>query len=64
MGMPASERGKDGCYPEGILLSAACNLKSPPRLVFRAHGDEEQAGQLAQEIHSRFGWDAVVPQYG
>ena len=46
------------------LLKWVGNLKSPPRRVFLTHGDEEQADQLAREVHSRFGWEVIVPQQG
>ena len=45
------------------LLKWIGNLKSPPREVFLAHGDEDEATALASRIQSDFGWKATVPEY-
>src|SRR5947208_10989989 len=36
-------------------------LTSAPKTVFTTHGEPEAATAMAEHIHDRFGWNAVVP---
>lgn len=39
-------------------------LKNSPKTVFTTHGEPEAAQAMAAHIRERFGWNAIVPQYG
>lgn len=39
-------------------------LKQAPKTIFTTHGEPEAAAAMAKHIHERFGWNAVVPNYG
>jgi len=48
---------------QGVLRWLA-GLQKTPKAVFTTHGEPEAADAMAKHIRERFGWNAVVPQYG
>ncbi len=38
-------------------------FKSPPKLTFIVHGEEESSKALAREIHRSLGWKTHIPEY-
>jgi metallo-beta-lactamase family protein len=55
--------GFSGHADRAALLHWIGNLKEAPRQIFLAHGEEEAAKSLAQEIKRQKGWPVVVPDY-
>ncbi len=45
------------------LLEWIGHLKQPPRRVFLTHGEEDEAGKLAEKIRAKKGWTVEVPEY-
>lgn len=55
--------GFSGHADRETLLRWIGNLKSPPKQIFLAHGEEEAADSLAAEIADQQGWTVSVPAY-
>lgn len=55
--------GFSGHADRETLLRWIGNLKSAPKQIFLAHGEEDAANSLAAEIKKRQGWEVSVPAY-
>lgn len=45
------------------ILEWLKNFHTRPKKVFLNHGDKESANALKEKIHSKFGWNCIVPHY-
>src|SRR5690606_23801105 len=48
---------------QGVLRWLS-GIPSPPKTIFTTHGEPEAAAAMAKHIHDKFGWNAVVPEFG
>lgn len=55
--------GLSGHADQREILDWMSHFKSPPKHTFVTHGDREPAKTLRQEIETRLGWIASVPNY-
>jgi len=46
------------------LLAWLGHFRSKPRQVFVVHGEETVASGFAEDLRTRFGWDAMAPTPG
>jgi len=46
------------------VLRWLSSMQNAPEAVFTTHGEPGSAAAMAEHIHDRFGWNAIVPQYG
>ncbi|MBX3283268.1 MAG: MBL fold metallo-hydrolase [Acidobacteria bacterium] len=46
------------------VLRWLSGLPSAPKAIFTTHGEPEAAAAMAKHIHERFGWNAIVPEFG
>lgn len=45
------------------ILQWLSYIKQAPKKIFLTHGEQEAAESLQKKIHTRFGWNVIVPQY-
>jgi len=39
-------------------------FSQPPKTIFITHGELEAANSLKEKIQNKFGWKAIIPDYG